>query len=430
LRFTEEGDVLGLAAPRALLVMSADEDAFQFSIAEAKKSLERTRSIYKLHNALDKIEHVTFASKHDYSRPMREAMYGWMTKWLKDEGNGKSIAEPAHEVETPEELAVFGKTPRPKGFLFPPTLAGREGRKLADRFLQQKPDHIEEWESQAVHMRSQLTKDVFGGFPNLPKANGTLGREKLVGKVRTVPLRLQTEPGLTLPVLIQSQGAGADKQKACVLLDFEGLAVAAKSPLALAFLEKGWAVHTPDLRATGEAKPANDLIHDAVDHTSAEHALWIGRPLLGQWVFDVLCLLDWMGLQPGLDRRSFAVIGLGPAGLVALCAGGLFDDRVASTALVNSPVTYVPKEKYSAEMRMGLLAPGILRVGDVAHLAALSAPRRLIIHGGVSPDGTKLGDEDLREIFSFAAAIYDLHKAKPQFSISKESAAGKLVEAL
>src|SRR6516162_1871280 len=65
LRFTEGGDVLGLVAPRSLLVMSADEDAFQFSVGEAKKSLERARSIYRLHNAIGKIEHVTFASKYD-----------------------------------------------------------------------------------------------------------------------------------------------------------------------------------------------------------------------------------------------------------------------------------------------------------------------------------------------------------------------------
>jgi dienelactone hydrolase len=430
LRFTEEGDVLGLTAPRALLVMSADEDAFQFSVGEAKKSLERARSIYRLHNAIGKIEHVTFASKHDYSQPMREAMYGWMTKWLKDEGDGKPIAKPAHKVETPEELAVFAKAPRPKGFLFPPTLAAREGRKLIDRFPRQKPDHIEEWESLAVHMRSQLTKDVFGGFPNLPKANGTLGRTEMAGKVRTVPLRLQTEPGLSLSVVIQSHAAVADKQKACVLLDLEGLAVAAKSPLAHALLEKGWIVHTPDLRATGEGKPANDLIHEAVDHTSAEHADWIGRPLLGQWVFDVLCLLDWMGLQPGLDKSSFAVIGLGSAGLVALCAGGLFDDRLVSTVLTNSPVSYITEDKYSADMRMGLLAPGILKVGDIPHLAALSAPRRLIIDDGVTPQGTKFGEKALREAYAFPASIYDLYKAKSHFALGVETAAAKLVEAL
>ena len=39
LRLAEEGDVLGLVAPRALMVVSATRDAFQFSVAEAKNRL-------------------------------------------------------------------------------------------------------------------------------------------------------------------------------------------------------------------------------------------------------------------------------------------------------------------------------------------------------------------------------------------------------
>ena len=40
-------------------------------------------------------------------------------------------------------------------------------------------------------------------------------------------------------------------------------------------------------------------------------ALWIGRPLLGQWVVDVSCLLDWLASQPKLDGRRLVVAGLG-----------------------------------------------------------------------------------------------------------------------
>src|SRR5262245_45816918 len=53
LRFTEEGDVLGLVAPRALLVINATKDAFQFSVGEAKKSLERAKAIFKLYGKDD-----------------------------------------------------------------------------------------------------------------------------------------------------------------------------------------------------------------------------------------------------------------------------------------------------------------------------------------------------------------------------------------
>jgi dienelactone hydrolase len=98
LRFTEEGDVLGLVAPRALMVVSATKDSFQFSVAEADKSLNRAKAIFNLYDSENKLTHPVFESPHAYNQAMREAMYGWMTHWLKGEGDGKSIPEPKHEV--------------------------------------------------------------------------------------------------------------------------------------------------------------------------------------------------------------------------------------------------------------------------------------------------------------------------------------------
>ena len=45
LTFTEEGDVLGLVAPRALIVMNATSDGIQFSPRQAEKSVGRTRHL-------------------------------------------------------------------------------------------------------------------------------------------------------------------------------------------------------------------------------------------------------------------------------------------------------------------------------------------------------------------------------------------------
>src|SRR5205807_2775295 len=68
LRFTEEGDVLGLVAPRALMVINATMDSFQFSVGEADKSLERARAVFKLYDAGDKVAHPTFESPHAYNQ--------------------------------------------------------------------------------------------------------------------------------------------------------------------------------------------------------------------------------------------------------------------------------------------------------------------------------------------------------------------------
>jgi pimeloyl-ACP methyl ester carboxylesterase len=209
-----------------------------------------------------------------------------------------------------------------------------------------------------------------------------------------------------------------EKQPACILLHLDGKAEALKHPLAADFLEKGWLVAAPDLRATGEAKPDHDAVGVAPDHNSTEHALWIGRPLLGQWIVDVRSLLDWLALQPRLDRRRLFVAGIGQGGIVAICAAGVLDDRVAGVVTIGSPTTFVTEEAYGPRTRMGLLAPGIVRLGDVPQLAALAAPRRLILAEGVSPQGKKLEEKQLKDAFAFTSSIYKLHKAETKLTIT------------
>jgi dienelactone hydrolase len=437
LRWTEEGDVLGLVAPRALLVINATRDAFQFSVGEAKKSLARAAAIYRLYRADDgrdgateRLRHAVFESPHAYNQPMREAMYGWMTRWLKNEGTGKPIPEPKHEVEKPEDLACFPDAARPKGFLFPPTFAAREGRALVRSVEAVRADHAEAWESTAVFMRSRLRKDVFGNFPRPPRPDAKLGKTETHGGVRATALVLHPEPTMPLPALLRSPTGVKGRLPACVLLHLGGKAEALRHPLAASLLAKGWAVLAPDLRGTGETKPANGAIAGAPDHNSTEHALWVGRPLLGQWVFDVQCLLDWMALQPGQDRRRFAVVGLGQAGIVALCAGGLLDDRVTSTAAVGLPTTFITEKAYAPGTHMGLLAPGILRVGNVPHLAALCAPRRLLVAEGATPQGKKLTAKAMDSAFRFTRSIYRLHKAGAELHVSAEGRPADVAGAL
>ncbi len=347
LRFAEEGDVLSLVAPRALMVVSATKDAFQFSVAEAEKSVRRAQPVFQILEAPQKLRHTTFESPHDYNQPMREAMYGWMALWLRGEGEGKPIAEPKHHIEKAADLAVFPDDERPKGFLYPPSLAAREAGKLLAKFAEVKADHAEEWESTAVYMRGQLRKQVFGDFPPAPKSAAKTGELEKSGDVATLPLTLTPEPGLPLPVRMRWKDEPSNRTyPVCVLLHLDGKAAALKHPVADALVAGGWSVLAPDLRGTGETKPASDAVRGAPDHNSAEHALWVGRPLLGQWVFDVQCLLDWLAIQPRRDKDRFTVAGIGQAGLVAACAAALLDDRVSAAAMVDAPASYVTDQAY------------------------------------------------------------------------------------
>jgi hypothetical protein len=79
---------------------------------------------------------------------------------------------------------------------------------------------------------------------------------------------------------------------------------------------------------------------------------------------------------------------------------------------------------------MGLLAPGLLRAGDVAHLAALVAPRRLIVAGGVSPQGEKRTAAQIEEAFAFTRGVYKLHKEDGKLTLMPEARAAEVAVGL
>src|SRR5262245_50322136 len=132
LKFTEEWTVLALTAPRALMVINATKDGIQFSVGEAKKSLALTGPVYKLFDKPDNLRHEIFEGPHDYSKPMREAMYGFMTLHLKGEGKGDPIPEVAFKTENPEDLRCFPGDTRPKDFMTIPKFAAQEAKKLRE----------------------------------------------------------------------------------------------------------------------------------------------------------------------------------------------------------------------------------------------------------------------------------------------------------
>ncbi len=193
LALTEEWGILGLAAPRGLMVMNASKDAFQFSIAEARKSIRRASDVFDAVDASNNIRHNTFFWHHDYSESMREAMYGWMTYHLKGEGDGAPLPDPKIETLDPESIRCFPGDTRPDDWLTLPQFAAREGKKLVDAW--QMPASKEEWEKKSAALRKTLVEKTFGGFPAKTPLN-----------VKTMPtddknvtrLQFEPEPGITL----------------------------------------------------------------------------------------------------------------------------------------------------------------------------------------------------------------------------------------
>lgn len=426
LTYTEEGDLLAMVAPRALMVINATKDAFQFSIGEAQQSVASAQHIYRLHARAEKVTHAIFESGHDFGKEMREAMYGWMTLHLKGEGKGNPISEPPLVPEDPETLRCFPGETRPDDFVTLPRFAAGEAARIITDINAENHEHLEHWNNSAMRTRHALEHSVLGGFPERPKSLRLIPK---TGASAADTFEVETEPGIAASFRIEH--GRPDQKRLAMIIDLDGIEHARQSEITKALKTAGWNLAFFELRATGQYAVEGDKIGRAPDHNSAEWSLWTGRPLLGQWIWDVR-----MGLHAVAKHEQAAsatdifsdatLVGLGSAGLVALGAA-IYEPRIERVALVEPLVTFRSSVPY-VNQRMGLIAPRILRDGgDVPQLAALVAPRRLLISGGVLGGGERLATDVLREQFAYTQRIYRLYGIEGQFSVTADAGADDVV---
>jgi hypothetical protein len=301
-----------------------------------------------------------------------------------------------------------------------PQFAAAEGNRLLQRHA--PPKNAAQGQTQRAAILEGLNTCLFGGSP--PVANQpALVQAASAEQVGT--MTFQPEPGVTLTARQEPTSPAA--KKLAVVLDLDGGEKASASPLAARLRNGGWSVLTLDLRATGKLAPPNDRIGRAPDHNTAEWSLWLGRPLLGQWVIDVRRLLDALQERDGRLPDEILVAGIGPAGVVAIGSAAV-DSRISRVAAMGVLASYVTREPYQGQ-RLGILVPGILRdAGDIPHLAALVAPRPVVIAGGVTGGGPSLDADSLEAAFAFTRQAYAVQDAPDRFRLVVEADPDRLVE--
>lgn len=415
-RFTEEGDVLGLAAGRGAMITSATRDAFQFSVGEAKKTFARVESLARLLGKPDGVKHTIIESGHDYNQPMREAMYGWMTLHLKGTGDGSPLPDPEIKTEEPESLRCFPGDSRPDDYITIPKFAFAEAKRLLEQHT--LPETTERWKLEAEARRKKLQSTL----KEPPKLADAVLKIEFLADGSTIRTRFEPEPGIQLDLLLGFDPRNKEQpvKRLALLLDLEQTAAQTRDgELAKKLQADGWSVAVPELRGVGRLQVPGDKIGHAPDHNSAEWSLWIDRPLLGQWVWDVrFALQNVLSVQLKLPPEVM-VVGNGTAGSIALCAAAL-DERITHAVTINSLASYVTDEPYRNQ-RLGLMVPGIVRdVGDIPHIAALIAPRRVTIVGGVTGSGQTIHGDDLVKQFRATQEVFAKLAAAKQLQVQPD----------
>ena len=181
--------------------------------------------------------------------------------------------------------------------------------------------------------------------------------------------------------------------------------------------EAGHVVFSIDPRGMGEtdpmaprsSKPAHfkDFVHDD-ESDFYYNSLRVGKTPLGQRVLDVTKAIDYLASRKEVDGQRISAIGHGLGGLIVLYSAAL-DERVASAAATRSLLSYeaiVENELYTH--RFPTFAPGLLRDFDLPEVAAMIAPRPLLLANPVDQVHRIAPPDDVEKTYQPAAAFYKL----------------------
>jgi len=333
------GTLMALTAPRPMLVMNMDADFTTSYSCEQLVSL--ARPYYQLLDAEGRLLHTIEKGPHDYTRGMREVTCAFVDRWLKGIGDGFPVPEPDIQNDLFDEKD-------PALFVFEGGKIPTAGAETVQSF----------WAAQATALRAAL--------PAKPRGLAKRLRDDLLRMPpRSVPNAVETAGGVLLTTDPGVQVAACrlgDGRRAVIWVgekDFVSEAqraeVKALARAATVFVLEPRGVALPD-----------DL------HILRHATIVLGRPLAGQWAYDVLCLVDHLARQKQFE--SIRVAGRGPEmGLVCLLAT-LFDSRIEAAGIDGMFSSFVQLVGHGHPASQ---IPGVLRVADVPHIIAAAGMRRI-----------------------------------------------------
>jgi hypothetical protein len=172
-------------------------------------------------------------------------------------------------------------------------------------------------------------------------------------------------------------------------------------------LAAGHAVCAITLRGTGLTTPrfphGGPEYYDGgvrLDNRFAWTCLVLGRPIIGQRVWDTLRAIDYLVSRPDVDASQIRIVGVGSSGLPAMMAA-MLDHRVRSVLVDRTLASYtsiVESETYSTNL--AYFVPGILRVFDLPQISVALNPRPCWILNSVDANGQILSEASMGNVYS------------------------------
>lgn len=400
-------DLLHAFAPRPLLITVSNKDAGTTYgpeyLHDSLAALQELRATYRLLGAEERVRLLETPLRHGYVYEHRRASYAWYNRWLGRPGED--------DRETPV-------TPEPDGNLWC-TETGFVATSLKG-------------ETSFTLTRELARQTRPGGPATLEAIREVLGEQRAAGRQVETPvaqllsstekydhvieeLNIPGEREIQIPAWVARPAAPPGNQRPAVLAlaDAGKDGFVSEGGVAGEFARAGYVFLTADVRGRGQCvprPPSNGPRYYA--GRGEDFYVWdtlaLGRPLLGGYVRDALQAARAMLARPDVDASRAWILGQGTMGVVALFALAL-EPRLRGGMVQAALTDYrsiVENQQYTTPFRVFL--PGVLKRFDLPDVAALVAPRPLLVLNPVDQAGRRLQDrspalERVRARYSGAA---------------------------
>ncbi len=179
------------------------------------------------------------------------------------------------------------------------------------------------------------------------------------------------------------------------------------------FAQMGFVVLAPDARGFGERAEGSEQ----GCHVPGVVSLMLGLPIAGQRLRDDLSALDYLTGQPGVDATRVGCLGLSEGGRRTLYLAAL-DDRVKAAVISGYYCTLrgaIGEWDRLSGWDICNYVPGLLRYADYPDLAALIAPRPLLIENAT--DDSLYDQQAVNDALQATGRTYAAHGVSNHFAV-------------
>ena len=373
-------DYCVMRADKPTLVLAARDDFFD--ILASRAAADETRRVYGVLKQENNFEFFEAPSPHGFQKPHRQEAARFMRQWLL--GDAAEVTETDFEPLPDAEIRVTQSGQVLNDFPEESTVA--EMNLEFARKLEGSRNAF--WNATTDGERKKKVAEVTGVTKTMSQHNPLVVASHGVSERKSGSIEkivLNREDDVPLPAILylpqKDDGNNRVPMQAVLYIDGQGKQAAAGSDEEDSKIERlvasGKAVLAVDLRGYGETRDTGSYHKDINDEERTSMlAMYLGKPLLGQRVVDVMSCLDFLNQRSDVDATDVTLIAVGRAGPVGLHAAYL-DPRIGKLVLKDSIRSWIDDvvAKPLAPHLLAQVVPGALKYYDLTDIEAALGDR-------------------------------------------------------